>query len=169
MWLNMMSAAARGDAKRITDLLDAGEGKALETDSFNRTPLHSAAYNHGTPETVKVLVEAGGNIDAKDNDGRTPLHLAVLANDSLAPALLEHGATADMTDKNGNTALHLAAQCGKIEVAKVLLAAGVSADSKDQMGTTPLEIAQRMRLVMSQEKVLAMTDLLMPTVLAPAA
>lgn len=40
-----------------------------------KTPLHMAAQVD-IPETVKVLVDAGANIDKKDYNGFTPLHLA---------------------------------------------------------------------------------------------
>src|SRR5256885_1507422 len=39
------------------------------------TAMHGAAYS-GSNENIKVLVEHGGNLNAKDNFGQTPLSIA---------------------------------------------------------------------------------------------
>ncbi|RZB40907.1 Ankyrin repeat domain containing protein, partial [Asbolus verrucosus] len=47
-----------------------GNSQIVDTRGF--TPLHTAAYYENT-EIVKCLVENGANVNATDNDGRTPL------------------------------------------------------------------------------------------------
>jgi ankyrin repeat protein len=60
--------------KAVTDLLDAGADiNAVNEADF--TALHGAGFR-GLNEVVQILVERGGNIDARDFRGRTPYRLA---------------------------------------------------------------------------------------------
>jgi ankyrin repeat protein len=56
---------------------------------FGRTPLHEAARN-GDRDTMKLLLDRGANVNAKDEAGDTPLDCA---EDSEKKDLLrKHGA-----------------------------------------------------------------------------
>ena len=75
---------------------------------------------------MTVLLERGADIDARGYDGRTPLHLAAVAEGASVPfvsMLLERGAAVDARDDDGNTPLHLAA--ANPAPAMVAVAAGV--------------------------------------------
>ena len=85
-----------------------------------RTPLHAVASaglswgtGAGTPAFAEALLEAGADVNARDNRGRTPLHAAVGSGrqgigDSLVVALLEAGADVNARTESGATPLHLA-------------------------------------------------------------
>ncbi|EDR07878.1 uncharacterized protein LACBIDRAFT_298151 [Laccaria bicolor S238N-H82] len=83
------------------------------------TPLHVAIdASTGNPrassvvrsECVEILILHGADVNAKNDAGQTPLHLAAAARNNLACAqvLLQHGAKLDVKDSDGNTPLMLA-------------------------------------------------------------
>jgi ankyrin repeat protein len=83
------------------------------------TPLHQAAAI-GHEETVRMLVELGGDVHAQATDGRTPLHLAASRGHAeTARRLVKMGGVALAQDALGNTLLHCAAGAGHVETVTV--------------------------------------------------
>lgn len=82
-------------------------------DENNNTLLHYACRffkNKQGALIVKHLISYGANIKAKNNQGRTPLHLAAEGNNAdVIPILLEKGAFIDSLDINGLTPCHVSA------------------------------------------------------------
>ncbi|MBN8454763.1 ankyrin repeat domain-containing protein [Accumulibacter sp.] len=120
--------AARAAVTRGADLNAAGP--------FQRTPLHAAAKGVATP-LLEWMLAQGVNPDARDGDGRTPLHLA---NQTSAVILLRHQADARLTDRQGNTALHVAAEDSR-GMCRLLVHAGVPVNARNRSGLTPLHFA----------------------------
>ncbi len=58
------------------------------------TPLHVAVIER-QPEIARLLVDAGADIGARTEHGRTPLHVALRFAPEVAPVLLELGAVVD--------------------------------------------------------------------------
>lgn len=79
------------------------------------------------------------------DDGRSPLHYAVLKRHPLmVEMLLKLGAKVDIRDISGRTPLHQAALCGELECAKVLVEHGADIEAKeDWEHCTPLLDAAR--------------------------
>ncbi len=46
------------------------------------TPLHAAARYNYNPKVIQLLIDNGGDIHDKDNNGGTPLYLAAYKNNS---------------------------------------------------------------------------------------
>lgn len=80
-----------------------------------------------------------------DEDGRTPLMHAVLAenaDNTIVNLLIERGADVNVQDKGRRwTVLHFAAQAQRDDIAKTLLDNGASVDPVDTFDNTPLWVA----------------------------
>lgn len=90
-------------------------------------------------DKLKAAIDADDDVNAKDWDGRTPLHYACIDKlDGFVRLLLDHGALVSHADKKGWTPLHFAAQNQNIEIARLLVDAGALVDAVDSNGNTPL-------------------------------
>ena len=79
---------------------------------------------------------------ARDREGQTPLHWAVLQDQlPLTSFWLQTGASPAETNFAGQTPLHIAAAKGLVEHIKILLAADAPLDVRDTNGWTPLDAA----------------------------
>ncbi len=98
-------------------------GSIIE-DNPGWTALTTAASG-GHTEYVKLLLDAGANIEIKDPwDGRTALMAAALhGHDETVSLLLKRGANPNATNCYNTTALSWAANYAKLETVKLLLQA----------------------------------------------
>jgi len=115
---------------------------ALRNDK-GRTALHQASQR-GHFDIIRLILDNNGaNVDARDDDGSTPLLLAVSEAEALSGAelLLDHGADIEKQNNNGQTALHLVSQRGRLDFMQLLLDRGAIVDALDINGFTPLHLA----------------------------
>jgi ankyrin repeat protein len=94
-----------------------------------------------------MLVEHGASVDARNQHGETPLHLAAERNySSFVSSLLNLGADVGAQDNNAMTPLHSASR-GPMPVLEfctafqLLLEHGASVDARNKDGRTPLHLA----------------------------
>jgi ankyrin repeat protein len=102
--------------------------------------LHEAAAADDLAALKRLLSES--NVDSKDGDGRTPLHVAAeTGRKDAAELLMMTGASVDAFDGNGNTPLNRAAAQGHADVVASLLARGADPNHRGLFGFSPLECA----------------------------
>ncbi|KAI4872225.1 hypothetical protein NFI96_012399 [Prochilodus magdalenae] len=144
-------AARQGHIGVLQILLEWAQDQGCDTpavrsllehvDSEGWTALRSAAWG-GHKDTVKMLLEAGAEVDGCDADGRTALRAAAWGgHEEVLMTLLNHGATVDRVDHEGRTPLIAAAYMGHKEAVDILLEAGTEVDLTDGDGRTALSVA----------------------------
>ena len=95
---------------------------------FGGTPLHLST-NH---EITTILIQNGGIIEAKNNNGETPLHFAAIySNLENVKCLINHGAQINVKNKKGQTPFDLADQKENFEIAVYLLVKKKELESKN--------------------------------------
>ena len=76
--------------------------------SLGQTPLHLTSWN-GYPDIIRLLLEHGEDVEAKDNNNMTPVHLAAYQGSLAAmQELLKHGANAHARDNMCQTPFKIA-------------------------------------------------------------
>jgi ankyrin repeat protein len=119
-------------------------------DERQRTPLHLAAL-YGNRPMARALLELGANLDARDGEGRTPLHACfepvsegpAEAKCEVAEDLIKGSANIRVKDRaQGRTPLHDAvASPGFERLVEVLIQMGADVNARDKAARTPLQLA----------------------------
>ena len=100
--VDIHEAAKDGNIKAVKQHLDAGADVNSKGGYENGTALHFAA-GKGHKEIVELLIAKGVDVNAKNNRGGTPLHLA--NNKEIAELLIANGADVNAKDEDGETPL----------------------------------------------------------------
>ena len=108
--------------------------------------FNAIEYNH--IEIILDVLDAGVDINSKNNDGYTPLHEAVVMESvEIIKLLLEKGAKINSKDNNRSTPLYYAVAAKSVEIVKLLLEKGADINSKNNNGGTPLHWAVKIKSV----------------------
>ncbi len=138
----------------ITEYLlqQGADVNAKETGEYDKgnTALLEAAYKFDFP-TIKLLVEAGADVNARDGNGTFPLLSLIwyaqkdsVTEDSIVKAmdyLVTKGADVHFSKPDGTTVLTLASLREFKKVVEYLLAKGVNVNQKGEKGNTALTYA----------------------------
>lgn len=111
----------------IRILLHHGADPNIPESLNNSTPLHNAAQF--SVNIVETLVENGAKVNLQDQEGNTPLHLAIKSNNEqanfaanyLLDNMLKNAIDPNAVNANGETPLYLAQQNEKKDLISKLL------------------------------------------------
>lgn len=134
-------AAWMGSTRAIPVLL-AGGALLDAQDGGGRTPLHFAS-RYGAKEACLMLLRAGAR-SLNDDQGRNPLHQAMLENACHALALIYLNTKCDVNqwDKEGGSVIVAQALAGHWKCVGALAECGADPDRKDPRGHTASEVAK---------------------------
>lgn len=143
-WL--FGAVENGNLK-TTQLITTLNPKLLHTyDENGQTPLHlSVSTGKNDLSMIQFLILKGGNVDLKNQNGYTSLHIAAgHGNLFLAEYLIQNGASVNETDKVGDTPLHDAVLSSTEQMIEFLIQKGGNVNAKNNPYLeTPLHYAVR--------------------------
>ncbi|XP_072932133.1 protein fem-1 homolog A-like [Epargyreus clarus] len=144
----LLVAARRGNAEAVdylvhvcaAELEQRGVYEVAEDRSRHAvTPLWVAAVA-GRARALRVLLEAGAQVDAPSDTGSTPLRSACFVSHvEVAELLLRGGADVNRANHNGGTCLINAVQSPRL--CALLLRAGAAVDARDAQLKTALHYA----------------------------
>ena len=131
--------------EEVQSLIDDGfdVSQRVEPDT---TPLMSAIMHTENADVIRVLVQNGADVSARDGfDDSTPLMFAANANPNPAiiQILIDNGADVGARDRHGLTALMSAADRNTAEVVQTLIDNGADVSARTESGTTALMLAAR--------------------------
>ncbi|QJT96625.1 ankyrin repeat domain-containing protein [Wolbachia endosymbiont of Diaphorina citri] len=118
--------------------------KSLLESSFKKKETKRELHYAVDAKTVRLLVKKGANVNAKDVEGYTALHLAVTEKRlEIVRELIKSGANVN-AEEYGNkcTPLHLACMIGEKEIVKELVKAGGEIEQADKFGMTAMDYAK---------------------------
>lgn len=133
-----LAAALRIGPEAVDPLLTPATIRARD-DSGNGL-LHSAVLQRTIPETVSLMLERGVDLSSRNNEGDTPLHLAV-RTDQADPAKVLLAAKADIFASNVKGATPLGLALNPAGQPKKWFFTADVLDSRDGAGNTPLHFA----------------------------
>ena len=133
-------AARAGDMARLKDQIKSGA-------DIEDVKILDNAASRGYTEVVSFLIKQGADVNAKRNDGWTPLHSAAYnRHEDTARILLTAGANVNAKTRRGTTPLHAAVSRGykgpnNEDVVRILLEKRAEVNARDNNGYTALDVA----------------------------
>ena len=110
-----------------------------------RTPLMQLQFLNINliADVQHVFLDAGADVNKKDNLGNTALILATMKHCYKEPIkeLILAGADINAANNSGKTALHCALKYGSQDVARYLIKKGADFTRADNDGVTPIQLA----------------------------
>ncbi len=98
---------------------------------------------YGSAITVKQHLNAGANVNGKDDRGGTPSHFAVGGGHrEVVELLITAGADVNAKDEDGLSLVHIAAMEGHKDIIELIIDNGANVNAKNVDGETPLDQAE---------------------------
>lgn len=146
-WTDIRFHIGRATVESVRGCIEAGTPVDLPAGVAWSTPLHRVMSLFPGREAVdiaSVLLEAGADVNTRNDYGSTPLHTAASSGDTaMVSILLDGGADANTRSQGGNTPLHNGASGsrGNGPTMSLLVQAGADVNARTDLGATPLHWA----------------------------
>ncbi|OGU57006.1 MAG: hypothetical protein A2V66_05420 [Ignavibacteria bacterium RBG_13_36_8] len=141
-------AVQKENLQQVAELIEKDPDIVNELNNEQATPLHLAA-SLGNEEIVQYLLSHGALVDAKNNSGQTPLHVAISADtpkEEVIRLLIENGA--DINAKvNEDIPLTIAARMRLPNIVDLLIDKRADIPVNDNVAETLLRLAVSRNLV----------------------
>ncbi len=110
---------------------------------FAWTPLLQATFDKKYDiRTIRLLIEAGADIDAQNKDGYAPLHHAAeYCGKDVLEVFIAAGVQLDIQNRLGWTPLHVASYYRNVDYVEMLIAAGASIGIVNTKNQTAWDLA----------------------------
>ena len=139
--MRTLEALGTEEAAEIRECIRQNAGNLNPRSGF--TPLMLAATKNAT-DVAKLLIKAGADVNAKDEDDRSALIYAADDNAiELAQLLIKSGADMNAKDRYDRTALMKAAVKNELDFARLLIKSGADVNARDEDDETALMKAAR--------------------------
>jgi ankyrin repeat protein len=131
----------RGEIGLAGEMLSETPALVHSTNDLGKQPMHYAVY-YKQDDALGLLLDAGADVNAADNTGMTPLHVAAMMGRKATLWLLANGADLEQPDVFGDLPSHTAAMYGQVRVLSALSKNGDTLTVKNKAGLTPLDLAR---------------------------
>ncbi|CZR48711.1 uncharacterized protein FPRO_03968 [Fusarium proliferatum ET1] len=127
----LLLAASYGGYREFSSDFDAKE--ATESPDFPRSTYR---------QILELLLQSGADVNACDEDGDSPLHMAsLIGSTDMVENLIKNGADVDIKSASGVMPLHYSSTMGHLRVTQLLIQHGADVASKDNIGRITLHHA----------------------------
>lgn len=142
----LFMAILAGRAEVVAFLLEKGASMSVYLPT-HISPLWASVLLADNPQTVKVLLQYGADIQERTASGLTMMHVAAVMNRvGMIEVLCNLQLNINALSLHGDTPLHIAAWHGSVESARWLLSHGADPLLRNDAGESPLDIAQQFSL-----------------------